>query len=172
MRIFAYFALTLMLCTALPVTAFADEITDPLPEETPSESIEVTTEETGKDIVVNVNLPPETISNPVEDPAAIEEEDPGVSSTYAVSVLDETEDVSVSDPEQQTMKDVVSLVLGDYAPRTQTVTQYFSDGSSETYTEIVPGVAGMDWEWLSGAGLFGLLLFSFLKLVGVLLKNG
>ena len=78
----------------------------------------------------------------------------------------------MADPEEMTMRDVVVMVLGEYSPRTQTVTQYISDGSSETYTEIVPGVAGMDWAWLSGAALFGLVLFSFFKFVGVLLKNG
>ena len=131
--------------------------------------MEVITEETEQGVTVNVNLP--TSSEPIEEPAG-DESEPTVASTYSVAALNETESESVTDPEQQTMKDVVVMVLGDYSPRTQTVTQYLSDGSSETYTEIVPGVAGMDWEWISGAGLFALVLFSFLKLVGVLLKNG
>lgn len=92
--------------------------------------------------------------------------------SYAVADLNDPETAVVSDPEDMTMRDVVVMVLGEYSPRTQTVTQYISDGSSETYTEIVPGVAGMDWAWISGAGLFGLVLFSFFKFVGVLLKNG
>ena len=91
---------------------------------------------------------------------------------YAISELDEPTSGNSSDPESRTMKDAVVMVLGEYSPRTQTVTQYLSDGSSESYTEIVPGVAGMDWEWISGAALFALVLFSFFKFVGVLLRNG
>ena len=91
---------------------------------------------------------------------------------YAISELDDPEYTRSLDPEEQTMKDVVVMILGDYSPRTQTVTQYLSDGSSESYTEIVPGVAGMDWEWISGAALFALVLFSFFKFVGVIFRNG
>lgn len=172
MKIFSYFALTLILCTILPVSAMAEEVIGETPEETtPEEQVEIVTEETEQGVTVNVNLPGTT--DPVDSSSDSGEElEQTVASTYSVAALNETEPETASDPEQQTMKDVIVMVLGDYSPRTQTVTQYLSDGSSETYTEIVPGVAGMDWEWISGAGLFGLVLFSFLKLVGVLLKNG
>lgn len=115
--------------------------------------------------------------NPVEDPDEEQEviylddfaeEYP----SYAVMSLNEEDPVVVSDSEERSMKDVVVMVLGEYSPRTQTVTQYLSDGSSDSYTEIVPGVAGMDWEWISGAVMFGIVLFSFFKFVGVLLRNG
>ena len=125
----------------------------------------------------------EPVSDPVEEITMEEseenevflmevvEEDPGIT-PYTVSELNEPESSGSLDPENQTMKDAVVMVLGEYSPRTQTVTQYLSDGSSESYTEIVPGVAGMDWEWISGAALFALVLFSFFKFVGVLLRNG
>ena len=176
MKILTYLALTVMLCAVLPVSALAEEVTEPTSTETPvaEEPVEVITETTDQGVVVNVNLPAATVEEPAEDPASDPEsvEAPAVASTYSVTALDEIGSDAAEDPEQQTMKDVVVMVLGDYSPRTQTVTQYLSDGTAETYTEIVPGVAGMDWEWISGAGLFGLVLFSFLKLVGVLLKNG
>lgn len=172
MRFLSCVALSLMICFILPVSAFADEIVDdPIVPE-------VQTEATDPNTVVNVYLPETFYDSGDEQPSAseleevIEEEDPTVATTYSVTQLDETGSEPVDDPEQQSMKDVVTLVLGDYSPRTQTVTQYLSDGTSESHTEIVPGVAGLDWEWISGAGLFGLVLFSFLKLVGVLLKNG
>lgn len=173
MRFLSCVALTLMVCFILPVSAFADEVDgDPI-------SPEVQTEATDPNTVVNVYLPESFYDPGIEDPSATEpevvveeEEDPEVLPSYSVTQLDENGSAPVADPEQQTMKDVVTLVLGDYSPRTQTVTQYLSDGSTESHTEIVPGVAGLDWEWISGAGLFGLVLFSFLKLVGVLLKNG
>lgn len=92
--------------------------------------------------------------------------------SYAVMSLNEEDPSPLSDPEDRSMKDVVVMVLGEYSPKTQTVTQYLSDGSSDSYVEIVPGVAGMDWEWIGGAALFALVLFSFFKFVGVLLRNG
>lgn len=172
MKFLSYVVLSLMICSLLPVTAMAEEvIEEPVVQEEP---LDVSAEGTEQDIIVNINYP-----DPVEDPAVTEETEvldelvpPSVASTYSVTDLDEYATRSVSDPEQQTMKDVVVMVLGEYTPRTQTVTQYLSDGTSESHTEIVSGVGGLDWEWISGAGLFGLVLFSFLKLVGVLLKNG
>lgn len=129
---------------------------------------------------------------PVEDPVSAvdpsvtesDEEDPlptldeylsEQASSYSVmSVADLDDPVYDSGSgESQTMKDVIVQVFGEYSPRTQTVTQYLSDGSVlDTATEIVPGVAGMDWQWISGVALFAVVLFSFLKMVGVLLKNG
>lgn len=109
-----------------------------------------------------------------EDVLALLEEyqEDEVTTLYTVSELD-TYDVEVaSDAEDQTMRDVVTLVFGQYTPRTQTVTEYLSDGSSVTYTEVVSGIAGLDWEWITGAALFALALFSFFKIVGVFLKNG
>lgn len=118
-------------------------------------------------------LDPEPIEDPFEDPDFIyedfyEDEFP----SYAVMSLNESDRSVVLDPDDMSMKDVAVMVLGEYSPRTQTVTQYLSDGSSDSYTEIVPGVAGMDWEWISGAALFAIVLFSFFKFVGVLLRNG
>lgn len=173
MKILTYLVLTVMLCTVLPVSALAEEVTEPTSTEPPAavDPVEVVTETTDQGVAVNVYLPATTPENPVAvDPESVD--DSGVASTYAMRQLDETGADPVEDPEQQTMKDVVVMVLGDYSPRTQTVTQYLSDGTAQTSTEIVPGVAGMDWEWISGAGLFGLVLYAFLKFVGVLLKNG
>lgn len=166
MKILAYSLLVFLLSMLLPVSAFAEEVTDP--EEEP---VSFVTEADGQNITVNVTLP-SSDAGTTEDPTAIVEENPAVQPLYTVAALDEGEAVAAEDPDQQTMKDVVLTVLGEYTPRTQTVTEYLSDGSAETYTEIVPGVAGMDWEWISGSVLFGMVLFCFLKLVGVLLKNG
>ena len=109
----------------------------------------IITETTDQGVAVNVYLPATTAEEPAEDPSVSDPElveDPAVASTYSVTELDDTGTDPVSDPEQQTMKDVVVMVLGDYSPRTQTVTQYLSDGTAQTSTEIVPGVDGMDWE--------------------------
>lgn len=185
MRILSCAAVLLVLFGTLAVPAFAEElwIVDP-------DSAPVLVSEDG----TQTPFSSETESNPAfslleEDPAAPDaaadapEDDPVSSdpeeavvtmySVMSVADLNEAESGGVSSSEDASMRDVVIQVFGEYSPRTQTVTQYLSDGSLlGTTTEIVPGVAGMDWTWISGVLLFALVLASFLKLVGVLLKHG
>ena len=66
---------------------------------------------------------------------------------------------------------VVRSVFGDYHQRTQTVTEVISDGTSVTSTEPVPGLAGLDWYWLSGVFLFTVVLWSFFRFLGVVFKR-
>lgn len=158
---------------------------DPEPEvdTTPVEEPSASEEPSAEDPVVEGPA----VEDPVSDSPGVESieeelwedswltEEPAVMSYSVMSVsdLNEAETVSSGSGEEQSMKEVVVQVFGEYSPRTQTVTQYLSDGTLlGTTTEIVPGVAGMDWQWISGVALFSLVLSSFLKLVGVLLKNG
>lgn len=66
---------------------------------------------------------------------------------------------------------VVRSVFGDYHQRTQTVTETAADGTTTTSTEPVPGLAGLDWYWLSGVFLFSLVLWSFFRFLGVVFKR-
>lgn len=66
---------------------------------------------------------------------------------------------------------VVNTVFGDYQPRTQTVTEVLSDGSTVTYTETIEGLAGLDWYWLGGVLIFCIVLLSFFKLLGSVFKG-
>ena len=66
---------------------------------------------------------------------------------------------------------VVRSVFGDYHQRTQTVTETAADGTSVTSTEPVPGLAGLDWYWLSGVFLFTIVLWSFFRFLGVVFKR-
>lgn len=66
---------------------------------------------------------------------------------------------------------VVRSVFGEYQVRTQTVTEIAADGSSTTSVEPVPGLAGLDWYWLSGIFLFSLVLWSFFRFLGVVFKR-
>lgn len=80
--------------------------------------------------------------------------------------------VSSLDPEMEErdgLAGVVSSIFGVYTPRTYTTTTYI-DGQAVTATEIVPGVAGLDWPWLCGATLFGIMLFCLFKLLGGIWK--
>lgn len=85
---------------------------------------------------------------------------PGTSSSVAT--------VSDLDPEQANrdgLAGVVSSIFGVYTPRTYTTSTYI-DGEMVTGMEIVPGLAGLDWPWLCGAALFGIMLFCLFRLLG------
>ena len=56
---------------------------------------------------------------------------------------------------------VVKSVFGEYHPRTQTVTETRTDGTVLTSVECDPGLAGLDWYWLSGVFMFALVLWSY-----------
>lgn len=66
---------------------------------------------------------------------------------------------------------IINDLFGVYTPRTQSVSTYLPDGSIVTSTEIVPGVAGLDFSWISGVVLFALVLFGFLRFLGVIFKR-
>lgn len=66
---------------------------------------------------------------------------------------------------------VVKSVFGEYHPRTQTITETRSDGTVLTSVECVPGLAGLDWYWISGVFMFGLILWSFFRFLGGVLKS-
>lgn len=66
---------------------------------------------------------------------------------------------------------VVRSVFGEYQVRTQTVTETAADGTSTTSVEPVPGLAGLDWYWLSGVFLFTIVLWSFFRFLGVVFKK-
>lgn len=65
---------------------------------------------------------------------------------------------------------VVKALFGSYTPKTYNVTTYLSDGTAVQSTEIVPGLAGLDYEWIAGAALFALVLYGLLRLIGGLIK--
>lgn len=80
--------------------------------------------------------------------------------------------VSALDPEQpdrEGLAGVVSGIFGEYMPRTYTTSTYIN-GEVVSGTEIVPGLAGLDWPWLCGAVLFVVMLFCLFKLLGGIWK--
>lgn len=116
-----------------------------------SEALELTetetpTESSGSNTVVNVMPSSEVVSRTVEI-------DPYVGGEGGALVS------------------VVNTVFGDYQPRTQTVTEVLSDGSTVTYTETIEGLAGLDWYWLGGVLIFCIVLLSFFKLLGSVFKG-
>lgn len=70
------------------------------------------------------------------------------------------------------MVDVISSILGDYQRLSYTTEEYDSEGNLlSVSTEYVPGLAGLDYTWITGAVLFGLLIAGLLKLLGGLIRS-
>lgn len=139
------------------------------------DTVTVESEADDKNITVNITMPvvppptdPADNSAPAEAPEEPAPEAEPDYTPYAAFSLDSL--TRADDPEALSV--IIDSLFGAYTPRTQTVTEYLSDGTSVTYQQYVPGVAGMDWSWLAGVGLFGLCLLSFFKIVGGVLKRG
>lgn len=171
MKLFLSLLQCLLLAAVLVLPAYAAEAEEELSPEGETETI--TTETEGNNITVNVTLPslaapaPEDTSSP-EDPAEPAQDAQWQIVPYSTYSLDEPP-VS-KDTGSPTLAETVTALFGPYTPRTQTVTEYLSDGSSTAYTQVIPGLAGLDWPWLTAAGLFALFLYSLLRIVGGLLK--
>lgn len=74
------------------------------------------------------------------------------------------------------VRDLIVSLFGAYTPVTYTMTSGvpLSDGTVSAIENIVipAGLAGVDWTWVAGVFLFAIVLHGFLRMVGVLLKNG
>lgn len=71
-----------------------------------------------------------------------------------------------------TMAQVVRGLFGTYTPRIQTVTTYMDGEPIAVEEQYVPGVAGMDWEWIGGFVVFLLMLYCLFRLLGGSVKYG
>ena len=90
-----------------------------------------------------------------------------VESTDAAAIVHDL----ISDEESRSaFVTALESIFGEYQPQTYTVTTYLPDGSSVTSVEVVPGLAGLDYSWIAGVGLFALFLFCLLKLIGGYVK--
>lgn len=79
---------------------------------------------------------------------------------------------SLDDTTTPTLAETIRSLFGAYTPRTQTVTTYYDGQPISTEEQIVPGLAGLDYEWLAGVGMFALVTFCLFRLLGGILKNG
>lgn len=71
-----------------------------------------------------------------------------------------------------TMAQVVRDLFGTYTPKIQTVTTYMDGEPIAVEEQYVPGVAGMDWEWIGGFTVFLLMLYCLFRLLGGSVKYG
>ena len=180
--------LALVVCLCLPVGASAvgtdldgsGDAVEVSPVETASEasgdtSTETFTTETDNgNVTINVTVPTasdtpsEDVSQDIsaEDAVALGIEDAPSYPSYSTRTLD---DIAPSEA-TAALPGLITSPLGPYTPRTQTVTEYLSDGSSVTYTEVVPGLAGLDWPWITSVTLFAMALYCIFRMIGGLLK--
>ena len=79
---------------------------------------------------------------------------------------------SQDDTVTPTLAETIRSLFGTYTPRTQTVTTYYDGQPISTEEQYVPGLAGLDYEWLAGVGMFALITFCLFRLLGGILKNG
>lgn len=91
---------------------------------------------------------------------------------YTTYEMDPTAGASPLDGADESVQlpDFLQSFFGPYTPKTYTVIEYLSDGTTVTSQQYVPGVAGMDFEWLASAVLFILVIFCVFKLIGGLIK--
>ena len=75
----------------------------------------------------------------------------------------------------QTLRDWIASILGTYEPVTYQAKQIVADAlggsSTTTWTEVAPGVAGVDWEYVVTAFVLVITIYSVFRLMGVLLST-
>lgn len=127
-------------------------------------------------------LPPDSLGSP--DSAEVPALDSDTLSVIAGLVSDiagdppvwYVEDLRPEEPPVEVLdglKALVTSIFGAYTPVTTTsvVTETVGNDTYQYLVETVaPGAAGVDYEWLAGVFLFGILLFCLMKLLGGVLK--
>lgn len=71
------------------------------------------------------------------------------------------------------LKALIVSIFGEYEPvlTTAAITETVDNVTTTTLIDVVAdGAAGVDFEWIAGVALFGILLFCLLKLLGGILK--
>ena len=114
------------------------------------------------DVHVEVVLPS---AAPTAEPTATPEPTASPEPVKVITTLSDP-----SDPEQGSLKSIILQVFGEYEPRTQTIETSQGDQQT-TQTEIVPGIAGVDWPWLAGVLVFSIAFYGFFRILGVLIRG-
>ena len=155
-------ALVSLVCPALAADAPPDDA--PVPSPSP---VTVETSEGEKDITVNVTVVNEAApaAGDAEPAASAPAEDESAEApSNGGAVLKTLEAPAPTD--RSPLMEAVSGLLGEYQPRTCTVSTCLPDGSVVETVELVPGLAGLDYTWLAGFGLFALSLFCVFRMIG------
>jgi len=71
-------------------------------------------------------------------------------------------------------KSFLLSMFGSYEPVTYTVTNTVQIGEevyTDTYEAIANGLAGVDWPWVMGALCFLICLYSFFRIIAMVLRG-
>lgn len=71
------------------------------------------------------------------------------------------------------MRDLIISIFGEYVPvmTDMPVTEIINGEEVTTiYSVVASGAAGLDWSWIAGVALFGIVLYSLFRLLGVFFK--
>lgn len=88
----------------------------------------------------------------------------------SVSNINAVSSYSLSD--DGSIRNVIVSLFGVYAPRTQSVTVYYNGEAVAVEEQVVPGLAGIDYEWIASVALFALMLWCLFRFLGGLMKRG
>lgn len=153
----------------IPVDPPAEDVPS-IPDAPSADDVQVPTDP-GSDVFVDDSASIPGFDEGILYPDILFEETSPSFTPYSVYSLDDDSSVSAYSLEDaESLSSVITALFGEYQPRTQTVTDYLSDGSSVTYQQYVPGLAGLDYEWLTSVSLFALALYCILRMIGGALK--
>ena len=68
-----------------------------------------------------------------------------------------------------TMRTLIEMIFGIYTPVT---TDVFDAAGGYVGTTVAHGAAGVDWTYIGGVALFAIVLWSFFRLLGVVIRHG
>ena len=88
------------------------------------------------------------------------------------SIAGHAADSSEADSSGGNIRDTLVSLFGSYTPHVQTVTTYYNGEVIASEEQVIPGLGGIDFEWLASVGLFALMLWCFFRFVGGLIKHG
>ena len=68
-----------------------------------------------------------------------------------------------------TMRALIEVIFGIYTPVT---TDVFDTAGNYVGSVVAFGSAGVDWTYIGGVVLFAIVLWSFFRLLGVVIRRG
>ena len=68
-----------------------------------------------------------------------------------------------------TMRTLIEMIFGIYTP---VMTDVFDTAGNYVGSVVASGSAGVDWTYIGGVVLFAIVLWSFFRLLGVVIRHG
>lgn len=109
-------------------------------------------------------VPADVYDTPVADTSAPQ--------VFTITTIPEFALAAIEPDADNTMSQAVKALFGTYTPRVQTVATYYNGEQIAIEEQYVPGVAGLDWEWLGGFAVFCIMLYCLFRLLGGSVKYG